>query len=138
MSADLRRYMFCAAHAAANAGVSPSSGDFPRELAPRHKSWDSGAFADRFKVHGPQRPSGTVTSHISKDGHYFIHYDVAQCRSMTVREAARLQTFPDNYFFEGNRTQQFVQVGNAVPPVLAQQIAEITYKVIGQPATHRR
>lgn len=122
MPSDLARYLFVSSYGKA-CGVSPKASDFPASLAPNHRSWESGKFADRFRVQLEARPATTITSHISKDGHYFIHPDPSQCRSLTVREAARLQTFPDNYAFLGNRTQQFVQVGNAVPPYLALQIA---------------
>lgn len=125
MEADLLRYAYCSAFAQLNNGVSPKSRDFPAMLAPAHKNWKTGTHADRFRVQSANKYATTVTSHISKDGHYFVHYDPKQCRSLTVREAARLQTFPDNYFFEGTRTQQYVQVGNAVPPFLAQQIGKV-------------
>jgi len=134
MPSDLVRYFFMSCFGQ-ETGTSPKLAQFPSSLLPEHSNVDPSTlhdapFKDRFRVQLAGRFSMTVTSHIAKDGHAFIHPDPLQCRALTVREAARLQTFPDSYVFLGNRTSQFTQVGNAVPPYLAVQIAELVGDVL--------
>jgi DNA (cytosine-5)-methyltransferase 1 len=138
MESDIARYLFSSVFAQ-EFGYSARLQQFPEALLPNHlnvqnsKMGEKIPFPDRFSVQCAKGPSSTIVSHISKDGHYYIHYDPGQCRSLTVREAARLQTFPDDYFFEGNRTQQYHQVGNAVPPLLANQIAYVVAELLAKP-----
>jgi DNA (cytosine-5)-methyltransferase 1 len=139
MPSDLQRYFFAASFAQVTASnsqpKSPRLVDFPKALLPAHNNIDlhrieKTIFEDRFRVQLSDRPATTITSHISQDGHYYIHPDPLQCRSLTVREAARIQTFPDSYIFLGSRTSQYQQVGNAVPPLLARQLAKVVFDLL--------
>ena len=91
-----------------------------------HKN--TGSFLNRFSVVDPHGCCHTVVAHIAKDGHYYIfpseNPSIENVRSISVREAARLQSFPDDYFFEGNRTSVYMQIGNAVPVMMSYHIAE--------------
>lgn len=95
--------------------------DLPKKLKTHN---NQSSFLDRFKVVDPHGVSHTVVAHICKDGHHFIYPDTKQIRSISVREAARIQSFPDDYFFEGGRSAAYRQIGNAVPPILAYYVAK--------------
>jgi DNA (cytosine-5)-methyltransferase 1 len=105
-------------------GTSYIIGDIPEE----HQPYRSDIFPDKLKKQNPKEPSTTVVAHLYKDGHMFIH--PTEARSITVREAARLQSFPDDFEFPVARTHAFKQVGNAVPPLLAQAIATAVRKTV--------
>lgn len=104
--------------------------DLPDNLK-KHKNTNS--FMDRFKVLASDLPyAHTMIAHLAKDGHHFIHPDINQCRSITVREAARIQSFPDNFYFEGSRTSAFTQIGNAVPPLMAFHLANEIFILVSK------
>ena len=103
--------------------------DLPNEYKTQK---NENSFLDRFKVVDGQGYAHTVVAHLAKDGHYYIHPSLDDCRSISVREAARMQSFPDNFYFEGSRSAMFKQIGNAVPPLMAKSIAESIKKLLWQ------
>lgn len=102
------------------------------EVRPDLVNHDPKHFGNRYTVQEWDKPGRTVVAHLYKDGNLFIHPDSTQERTFTVREAARIQSFPDDFFFEGSRTEQFKQVGNAVPPLMAEAFAITLKEMLSQ------
>lgn len=101
-----------------------------QEVRPDLVHHDPKHFGNRYTVQEFDKPGKTVVAHLYKDGNLFIHPDSEQSRTFTVREAARIQSFPDDFVFEGSRTEQYKQVGNAVPPLMAQAFAKVIKKTL--------
>lgn len=112
-----------------NKGRRLNYSELPERLI-KHKNTKS--FTNRFQVVNGKGISHTIVAHIAMDGHYYIHPDKKQNRSISVREAARIQSFPDDYFFEGSRTAVFKQIGNAVPVLMAEGIAQKIKEMLAQ------
>jgi DNA (cytosine-5)-methyltransferase 1 len=101
--------------------------DLPQEYKTQK---NENSFLDRFKVVDGHGLAHTIVAHLAKDGHYYIYPYIEDCRSISVREAARMQSFPDNFYFEGSRSAMFKQIGNAVPPLMAHSIADSIKEMI--------
>ena len=100
------------------------------KIKPELVHHDPTHFKNRYTVQSWNKPGRTIVSHLHKDGNLFIHPDYKQHRTFTVREAARIQSFPDDFRFYGARTSQFIQVGNAVPPLLSKIISKAIKNVL--------
>lgn len=100
-----------------------SFGQLRREM-PQYEHEHARVFDNSYVVQWWDLPSKTILAHIHKDGFQFIHPDEAQRRTFTVREAARIQSFPDDFEFKGSRGEKYKQIGNAVPPLFAEALAK--------------
>jgi DNA (cytosine-5)-methyltransferase 1 len=99
-------------------------GDRYIDIDPQYRRYNSASFEDKYYMLKPDAPGVTITAHLAKDGYRYIHWDTAQHRTISVREAARIQSFGDHFRFAGSRSSRFRQIGNAVPPLMAEKIAE--------------
>lgn len=121
---DVKRYV----------AMSKNKWDFSEllENSPELNHPKARVFNNSYVVQQWDMPSKTIIAHLYKDGNQFIHPDYKQGRTLTPREAARLQSFPDNFVFEGSKTQQFKQIGNAVPPLFAEAIAKSIKQILNK------
>ena len=103
--------------------ISAGSPEYERLLKEMVPPYDPGKFPNKWRKMERDKPARTLMAHLGKDGYSHIHYDSDQARTISVREAARLQSFPDGFKFEGTMNPAFRQIGNAVPPLLAKALA---------------
>src|SRR5437764_8159805 len=99
-------------------------GDGYNDIDKQYQRYNTRTFVDKYYMLKPDKPGITITAHIAKDGYRYIHWDTSQHRTISVREAARIQSFGDHFRFSGSRTSRFCQIGNAVSPLVAKVIAE--------------
>ena len=99
-------------------------GDRYIDIPEEYRRYNSNSFKDKYYKLPPDEPVVTITAHMAKDGYRYIHWDATQCRTLSVREAARIQSFGDHFRFAGFRSSRFWQIGNAVPPLMAEEIAK--------------
>ena len=121
---DVKRYV----------AMSKNKWDFSEllEKSPELSHPKARVFNNSYVVQHWNMPSKTIIAHLYKDGNQFIHPDYKQGRTLTPREAARLQSFPDDFVFEGSKTQKFKQIGNAVPPLFAEAIARSIKQILNK------
>src|SRR5258708_6543916 len=98
-------------------------GDRYIDIPEEYRRYNSESFKDKYYKLRPDEPGVTITAHMARDGYRYIHWDKEQCRTLSVREAARVQSFGDHFRFAGFRSSRFRQIGNAVPPLMAEAIA---------------
>jgi len=107
----------------ADSAVLPESAEYQKLLRQYVPPYDVNKFPNKWRKMWRDAPARTLMAHLGKDGYSHIHYDSEQARTISVREAARLQSFPDGFVFSGTMNPAFRQIGNAVPPLLARQVA---------------
>ena len=111
----------------------PESAEYDRLMRETIPPYDAGKFPNKWRKMSPDKPARTLMAHLGKDGYSHIHYDSGQARTISVREAARLQSFPDGFRFCGTMNPAFKQIGNAVPPLLAKALAAAMIKTLRTP-----
>lgn len=105
--------------------IGEGSAEYQRLYRETVPPYDPGKFPNKWRKMEADRPARTLMAHLGKDSYSHIHYDSSQARTISVREAARLQSFPDGFVFEGTMNPAFRQIGNAVPPLLAGAVAKV-------------